>query len=131
MTIIRQHLTIRQSSNYLLQFNTEIVNTTNNKTVHLSKYIWVSTLINLTKTVLNYFEIEKNIRKTSSAKGMNVLMSVPLLNTEDCCNYSKKHSKSRHRRFSARKGVVRNFAKFTWKHLCHSLFFNKVYWKIY
>ena len=86
MTLIRQHLTIRQSSNYLLQLNTEIVNTTNNKTVHLSKYIWVSTLINLTKTVLNYFEIEKNIRKTSSAKGMNVLMSVPLLNTEDCCN---------------------------------------------
>ena len=25
-----------------------------------------------------------------------------------------------------RKGVLRNFAKFTWKHLCHSLFFNKV-----
>ena len=24
------------------------------------------------------------------------------------------------------KGVLRNFAKFTWKHLCHSLFFNKV-----
>ena len=25
-----------------------------------------------------------------------------------------------------RKGVLRNFAKFTGKHLCHSLFFNKV-----
>ena len=24
------------------------------------------------------------------------------------------------------KGVIRNFAKFTGKHLCHSLFFNKV-----
>ena len=25
-----------------------------------------------------------------------------------------------------RKGVLRNFAKFTGKYLCHSLFFNKV-----
>ena len=25
-----------------------------------------------------------------------------------------------------KKGVLRNFAKFTGKHLCHSLFFNKV-----
>ena len=25
-----------------------------------------------------------------------------------------------------RKGILRNFTKFTWKHLCQSLFFNKV-----
>ena len=25
-----------------------------------------------------------------------------------------------------RKGVLRNFAKFTGKHLCHNLFFNKI-----
>ena len=31
-----------------------------------------------------------------------------------------------HRRCSLRKGVLRNFAKFTGKHLCQSLFFNKV-----
>ena len=31
-----------------------------------------------------------------------------------------------HRRCSVRKGVLRNFAKFTGKHLCQSLFFNKV-----
>ena len=38
------------------------------------------------------------------------------------------HSKYRnnHRRCSVRKGVLRNFAKFTGKHLCQSLFFNKV-----
>ena len=29
-------------------------------------------------------------------------------------------------RFSVRKDVLRNFAKFTWKHLRHSLFFNRV-----
>ena len=31
-----------------------------------------------------------------------------------------------HRRCSVRKGVLRNFAKFTGKHLCQSLFLNKV-----
>ena len=34
--------------------------------------------------------------------------------------------RSSHRRCSVRKGVLRNFAKFTGKHLCQSLFFNKV-----
>ena len=34
--------------------------------------------------------------------------------------------RSSHRRCSIRKGVLRNFAKFTRKHLCQSLFFNKV-----
>ena len=34
--------------------------------------------------------------------------------------------RSSHRRYSVRKGVLRNFAKFTGKHLCQSLFFNKV-----
>ena len=31
-----------------------------------------------------------------------------------------------HRRFSERKGVLSNLAKFTGKHLCQSFFFNKV-----
>ena len=34
--------------------------------------------------------------------------------------------RSSHRRCSVKKGVPRNFAKFTGKHLCQSLFFNKV-----
>ena len=34
--------------------------------------------------------------------------------------------RSSHRWCSVRKGVLRNFAKFTGKHLCQSLFFNKV-----
>ena len=41
----------------------------------------------------------------------------------------KKHNqlyRSSHQRCSLRKGVLRNFAKFTGKHLCQSLFFNKV-----
>ena len=34
--------------------------------------------------------------------------------------------RSSHRRCSVRKGILRNFTKFTGKHLCQSLFFNKV-----
>ena len=35
-------------------------------------------------------------------------------------------NRSSHRRCSVRKGVLRNFVKFTEKHLCRILFFNKV-----
>ena len=34
--------------------------------------------------------------------------------------------RSSHGRCSVKKGVPRNFAKFIWKHLCQSLFLNKV-----
>ena len=34
--------------------------------------------------------------------------------------------RSSHRRCSVGKGVLRSFAKFTGKHLCQSLYFNKV-----
>ena len=34
--------------------------------------------------------------------------------------------RSSHRRCSVKKGVLRNFTKLTGKHLCQSLFFNKV-----
>ena len=39
--------------------------------------------------------------------------------------YSKPGTNS-HRRCSVKKDVLRNFTKFTWKHLCQSLFLNKV-----
>ena len=35
-------------------------------------------------------------------------------------------NRSSHRRCSVKKGVFRNFAKFTGKHLCQSFFFDKV-----
>ena len=40
--------------------------------------------------------------------------------------YFLAHLESSHRRCSVKKGVLRIFAKFRGKHLCHSLFFNKV-----
>ena len=41
-------------------------------------------------------------------------------------NLDDSLDRSSHRRCSVKKGVLRNFAKFTGKHLCQSLFFNKV-----
>ena len=35
-------------------------------------------------------------------------------------------NKSSHRRCSVKKGVLKNFTKFTGRHLCKRLFFNKV-----
>ena len=47
-----------------------------------------------------------------------------------CAYFSKglnnNNDRSSHRRCVVRKGVLRNFAKFTGKHLCQSLFFNIV-----
>ena len=46
----------------------------------------------------------------------------------DQCNliFQRCKIRSSHRRRSVSKGVLRNFAKFTAKRLCQSLFFNKV-----
>ena len=38
---------------------------------------------------------------------------------------SSTQCRSSHRKYSVGKGVFKNFAKFTGKHLCQSLFFNK------
>ena len=47
-----------------------------------------------------------------------------------CAYFSKglnnNNDRSSHQRWAVRKGVLRNFVKFTGKHLCQSLFFNKV-----
>ena len=41
-------------------------------------------------------------------------------------NFASIKSRSSHLRFSIKKGVVRNFAKFTGNNLCPSFYFNKV-----
>ena len=41
-------------------------------------------------------------------------------------NINETYVRSSHRRCSVRKGVLWNFVKFTGKHLCQSLFFDKV-----
>ena len=51
---------------------------------------------------------------------LRVLISIDLF---ICQGY---HYRSSHQRCSMKKGVLRNLAKFTGRHLCQSLFFNKV-----
>ena len=41
-------------------------------------------------------------------------------------SFVKDKLQKHHRRCSAKKSVLRNFSKFTRKHLCQRLFFNKV-----
>ena len=48
------------------------------------------------------------------------------LNCKSAFKIKKILNRSSHRRFSVKKYVLRNFAKFKEKHLCQSLFFNKV-----
>ena len=43
----------------------------------------------------------------------------------DELDFRKKKYRSSHQEVFCEKGVLRNFAKFTGKHLCQSLFFNK------
>ena len=50
-----------------------------------------------------------------------------MLPAKECCScYLIWYCRRGHRSCSIEKGVLRNFAKFTAKHLCQSLFFNKV-----
>ena len=60
---------------------------------------------------------KKTVKQTLKPSLHKVAIDTFLLN---------KSSRSSHQRYSLRKGFLRNFAKFTGKHLCQRLFFNKV-----
>ena len=49
-----------------------------------------------------------------------------IMQTEAAAGMRSLKSRSNHQQYSIIKGVLRNFAKFTGKHLCQSFFFNKV-----
>ena len=53
------------------------------------------------------------------------IVSVPML-VLLCISQQLYSFRSSHQRFSVKKCVLRSFAKFTGKHLCQSLLFNKV-----
>ena len=55
-----------------------------------------------------------------------LLLFFHYLVAETFYKYLKRNRSSHWRRCSVKKGVLGNFAKFTGKHLCQSLFFNKV-----
>ena len=70
------------------------------------------------------------ILQISSAKCTSWNLSNGYLSSKstNSLNHISRYSTNRssHRRRSVRKGVLRNFVKFIGKHLCQSLYFNKV-----
>ena len=55
-----------------------------------------------------------------------IKLGLRFISFEKCLNLICSNSKSSPQKCSVRKVVLRNFTKFTGKHLCQSLFFNKV-----
>ena len=64
------------------------------------------------------------LRKDKTKINKNVL--VECQKQKSICILKDLIDRSSHWKCSVRKGVLGNFAKFTRKHLCQSLFFNKV-----
>ena len=54
------------------------------------------------------------------------LKSIQILHSQYHPKSNSTFSRSSRLEVSCRKGVLRNFTKFTGKHLCQNLFFNKV-----
>ena len=54
------------------------------------------------------------------------LKSIQILHSQYHPKTNRTFSRSSRLEVSCRKGVLRNFTKFTGKHLCQNLFFNKV-----
>ena len=66
-----------------------------------------------------FLEISQNSRENTCAR-VSILIKLQAWPKKTFLN------RSSHRRCSVRKGVLRNVAKFTGKHLCQSLYFHKV-----
>ena len=64
--------------------------------------------------------LERSLFKEKKVKDMNTLI------ISFVAIYLAANTRSSHKKCSKKKGVLRNFTKFTGKHLCQSLFFNKV-----
>ena len=76
-------------------------------------------MFNITST---YFSVYKNTSPTR----LLAYITKGLLTCYSRSYQFHGNSRSSHQRCSVRKGVLRNFTKFTKKHLCQSRFFNKV-----
>ena len=76
----------------------------------------------------NYSTADLNdLRQNQVMDNTNFKKTIFLIKHRCPLNHRVKQSfRTSHHRCSERKGVLRNFTKFTVKHLCQSLFFNKV-----
>ena len=83
---------------------------------------------NSKKAIHLYFWKEKKNNKNNKIKRKAEKndMNKRWLKTDPFTKVNRAFYRSSHRRCSVRKGSLRNFAKFTGKHLYQSLFFNKV-----
>ena len=85
---------------------------------------------------LKRYSFSQNENNKNNRKVAHCFISTPLifklqnelLKFSDTCGSwsSPKTDRSSHQSCSVEKGVLRNFEKFTGKHLCQSLIFNKV-----
>ena len=73
---------------------------------------------------LRYYGSPRYVLRTGAA-GCFVVTQTTILYSNGFTNFCPC-IRSSHQRCSIKKGVLRNFAKFTGKHMCQSLFFNKV-----
>ena len=82
--------------------------------------IYLYLLFSIYGVVLVYVYLRRNLN-------FSILTSLLLISCKKISVFSQPISyRSSNRRCSVRKGVLRNFAKFTEKHLCQSPFFNEV-----
>ena len=79
-------------------------------------------------SLTNVLIISEDLLKVFSKLFLFAILCFKQWSVKENCVEKILHAicRSSHRRWSVRKGVLRNFAKFTGKHLCQSLFFNKV-----
>ena len=79
------------------------------------------------KNLLNFIELPlSSILHTTHPFLEKTYNSKKLTNSKLCNRMASSTNRSSHQRFSSRKVVFENFAKFTGKHLYQSYFFNKV-----
>ena len=68
--------------------------------------------------------VAKNSKLELATKNIDKILTRIIKKTSTLMSKTST-SRSSHQRCSIKKGVLKNFAKFTEKHLCQSLFFNK------
>ena len=81
------------------------------------------------KNIKNTFFNQKHVQEINVLKSFSLLNYKHLIDIIYICNTqssSKNAFRNSHQRCSMKTVVLRNFAKFTEKHLCQTLLFNKV-----
>ena len=86
-------------------------------------FLWNQVLLKILQIYRKTFVFESLFNKTA---GLQVYFEENLRTAAPGNEMITQINRSSHHRCSMKKGVCSNFAKFTGKHLYHSLFFNKV-----